>query len=69
MVQEYVSAAQGARYVEARGGGGRAGLAALLADSSPRAPLVLVLSSGTDPAAGTLWLLRELQQAAADFKH
>ncbi|XP_037871312.1 dynein axonemal heavy chain 1 isoform X2 [Bombyx mori] len=50
-LQEYVSAARGARYVEARGGGGRAGLAALLADSSPRAPLVLVLSSGTDPAA------------------
>lgn len=47
-MQEYVVSGLGARFVEPQ----PADLAALYAESDPLAPIIFVLSTGTDPAAG-----------------
>lgn len=46
--QDYVVVGLGARFVEPQ----PADLAALYAESDPLAPIIFVLSTGTDPAAG-----------------
>lgn len=48
MFQDYVMVGLGARFVEPQ----PADLAALYAESDPLAPIIFVLSTGTDPAAG-----------------